>query len=104
MIEQVIYGRWEYPIGNSHVNEIFTEYRGRSLKREDGIIVGGLSVVISGEHTARTAIILTFDRESDTFMKLYLLGKKDVRYRDCLKEKLEWEEFSRKQRRIHDEN
>jgi|SRR5271166_1333125 len=91
MEEQVIYGRWEYPIADDISNEdIFAQYRGRTTRRVDGVSVGGISVCIR-EGRPRAAIILSYDKECDLIVKLMLVGQKNVQYKDCLKEKLECE-------------
>ena len=71
--------------------KIFEKYRGRSVQREDGVIVEGLNVSICYGFLI-TAIILTYDKESDTYVKLLLFGTKGLKYKNCLKEKLEFEE------------
>lgn len=77
MIEQKIYGRYEYPIGSTPTHVIFKEYRGMSREDERGITVSGLNVAIRTDHP-RVAIILTYDRVSDTYMKLKLAGVKGL--------------------------
>jgi hypothetical protein len=68
-MEQIIYGRWEYSIGKTPSHIIFDEYRNMYKKNNEGITVAGLDVCIRNDNN-RAAIILTYDMESETYMKL----------------------------------
>ncbi len=84
MKEQIIYSRFEYPIGNIDSSMLFAEYANMSGVNEEGVTVSGLNVTIrteAGRDGPRAAIILTYDRESDTYMKLKLCNRKDVTYK-----------------------
>jgi hypothetical protein len=101
MEQQIIYGRYEYEIGDTPSHTVFEKFRGRAVRREDGITVGGYDVAICNG-TPRTAIILTYDKDVDVFVKLTIIGEKNIKYRDCLKEKLKWE--AELERRKENEN
>jgi hypothetical protein len=74
---QKIYSRYEYPIGLTPSSVIFDEYRNMS-GTNNGVTVSGLDVAIR-EGTERTAIILTYDKESDTYMQLKFAGMKNIK-------------------------
>lgn len=85
MTEQVIYSRYEYPIGNIPSEIIFKEYRGMSKEDERGVTVAGLDVCIRSDYP-RAAIVLTYDEISDTYMKLKLTGVKGLQSNHFRKE------------------
>jgi len=82
MAQQVIYSRFEYPIGNKPASVIFAEYRGKAIRDERGVSVAGYDVVVSGEEgsATRTAIVLTYDIESDIWVRLMLASKPELKY------------------------
>lgn len=75
-MEQVIYSSYEYPIGNRSSASIFAEYKDLSYE-ENSITVGGINVAIRAG-TIREAVVLTYDKEADTFMRLKMCGIEDV--------------------------
>ena len=77
MTEQVIYSRYEYPIGGMPTGVIFKEYQGMDVRDERGIIVGGLNVAIR-DGRSRAAIVMTYDAQSDTYARLKLTGIKGL--------------------------
>ena len=86
MTKQVILGRWEIPVDDLvSSDDIFREYKGMCRENNDGIIVRGLSVAISygspSRGNSRTVIILTHDEESEKYMKLKFMYRKDVFHR-----------------------
>jgi hypothetical protein len=96
-MKQMIYGRYQYPIGNTPTKEIFKEYRDTALRSESGLTIGGYDVCVSGSDTDpnRTAIILSYDLESETFLRLKFCNREDVQYRNIFKEKQEHEAILR---------
>ena len=95
MTKQVIHSRFEYPLLGQTYSEVFAEYRDMSQCNENGITGSGITCSIKSS-APKTVILLTYDRESDTYLKLKLSGVKDLKYRNVLKEALEWEESLKK--------
>lgn len=86
MIKQVIYSRYEYTEYNTNAG-VFKNVR-ESFKNEyneNGIQVNGVSAAIKGgpdsaedRPSNKTVILLVYDLESETFLKLRFAGRKDV--------------------------
>ena len=74
MVKQVIYGRWEFPLGDTPKDEIFLQYR-NNKKYYGSLLVGGISVTIRNDDTV---ILLTFDEDSELMLQLKYYGVKDV--------------------------
>lgn len=71
-MEQVIYSRYEYPIGElTSTHEIFTELRNMypAEFNENNVQVGGIGYAIR-TIGPRSVILLTYDEESDLFLRL----------------------------------
>jgi hypothetical protein len=79
-MEQIIYSRYEYSMGNKTPHEIFGEYRDifESIYNERGVQISGVSAAIrTGD---KVVILLTYSDDVDIFLRLKFYGKKDVRY------------------------
>lgn len=75
-MEQEFFSRIEFPIGDTPSHEIFDEFRKFAIT-ENGLVVKGASVAVR-HGTPRTAIILTFDEETDTLFRLRYFGRKNI--------------------------
>jgi hypothetical protein len=77
---QVIYSRYEFPLGDKTTDEVFEEYRKMFdvEYNERGLRVGGVSAAINVSHS--TVILLTYSEEADDFLRLKFYGKKDVQF------------------------
>ncbi len=80
MIQQQIFSRYEYPIGEQTVDEVFEEYRNciQNKYREDGAQIGGACVAI---REGESVIALVYSEEAETFLRLKFYGRKDVKYK-----------------------
>ena len=85
MKPQVIYSRYEYKLGNQTTDEVFEECNRMFAKELDdrGVQVGGVSAAIN--QTNRTIILLSYDLEADTFLRLKFYGRKDVQINQYVK-------------------
>jgi hypothetical protein len=71
--QQQIYSRWEYFLGDKTSDELFSHYKQfEKVFREDGVQVGGISVAMNV--LMNTAIILSYDEESEVLLTLKLAG------------------------------
>lgn len=86
---QVIYSRFEYPIGDIPSHEIFKEYdiMFENILDESGIQISGAQAAIC--LSRKTAIVLTYSEEADHFLRLKFHGRKDVTFHDCRSKKKE---------------
>jgi len=83
MTKQTIYGRFEYPLGNTTSEELFEKYRSTKVLDERGIQVGGISS--ARNVSANTAILMTYDEESEVFLTLALSGLPNVKHNSFIK-------------------
>lgn len=81
MSEQTIYSRWEFPTNDSF-STLVKRFGGRYADNADGITVEGFDISLRTFAGDRDAIILTYDAESDTYVKLMLVGQKDLQYKN----------------------
>jgi len=83
MTKQTIYGRFEYPLGNTTSEELFAKYRDTKIVDERGIQVGGIGS--ARNVSANTAILMTYDEESEVFLTLALSGLPNVKHNSFIK-------------------
>lgn len=79
-MKQVIYSRYEYPMGDKSTQEVFTEYNEMFMNtvNERGITVGGVTSAINID--AKTVILLVYSKDADAFLRLKFCGRKDVKF------------------------
>lgn len=75
-IKQRIHGRWEYPLGNTTVDELFAFYQLNKTCAEDGVQASGIGC--SKNVNKNTAILLTYDEESELLLTLKFTGNATV--------------------------
>lgn len=68
MQEQKLYGRWEYSLGDSTVDELFDYYEPNKVIRKDRVQIGGISCAVN--INKNTAILTTYDEESEIMLRL----------------------------------
>jgi len=83
MTKQTIYGRFEYPLGNTTSEELFAKYHDTKIMDERGIQVGGIGS--ARNVSANTAILMTYDEESEVFLTLALSGLPNVKHNSFIK-------------------
>ena len=87
-MEQVIYSRFEYPIGDeiSH-DKLFAECNSMYPRdiRADGLQIGGVSVAIRCTPGDKAVILLAYDEASAVFLTLKLKGQKGLLYTNLRK-------------------
>lgn len=83
MAKQTIYGRFEYPLENTTTEELFAKYHSTKIMDERGVQVGGISA--TRNITANTAILMTYDEESEMFLTLALSGLPNVSHNSYIK-------------------
>lgn len=69
---QKIYGRFEYPLGNTTTSELFDQYRENKIYRNDGVQIGGICV--ARNVNSNTAILMTYDEKSELMLRLKFFG------------------------------
>lgn len=78
MKPQIIWGRFEYPLGDQTSDEVFEECSRIFTKEFDdrNVQVGGVCAAINC--TKNTVILLSYDPEATAFLRLKFYGRKDV--------------------------
>lgn len=76
--KQKIYGRFEFPLGNTTTQELFAKYRNHHIFNEQGIQVGGISAARNVDQN--TAILITYDEESEMLLILALTGTPELKH------------------------
>jgi hypothetical protein len=80
-VTQIIYSRYEYPIDNSvTLSSLYDKFKHQSIQNADGITIGGFDICVRAS-VDRAAIFLTYDDESDTYLKLALMGQQGLLYK-----------------------
>ena len=69
-MEQVIYSRLEYPTADSFITVLEKLIHLPRLYNNNGIQISGVSVAMGHTHSHRGVILLTYDEESDCYIKL----------------------------------
>lgn len=76
MQPQKIYGRWEFYLKDTTLEEVWDFYRPNKVLREDGVQVGGIGC--AGNTTRSTAILMTYDEQSELMLRLKFYGNAKV--------------------------
>lgn len=86
---QVIYSRFEYPIGDIPSHKIFKEYDTmfENTLDENGIQISGAQAAVCVSR--KTAIVLTYSEEADNFLRLKFYNRQDVTFHNCRPKKEE---------------
>lgn len=74
--KQKIYGRWEYPLGETTTNKLFEFYHTNIVFDKTGVQVGGISAARNVKYN--TAILMTYDKESELMLTLKFACVKNV--------------------------
>jgi hypothetical protein len=78
MSTQKIYGRFEFPLGSTTIQELFQKYKENTVYNNQGIQVGGIAVARNVNEN--TAILMTFDEESELLLILTLTGLSGLKH------------------------
>jgi hypothetical protein len=85
---EVIYSRFEYYVGDVPAWQIFEEYNQMFDNiHEDGVQISGAQAAINLD--TKTAIVLTYSKEADNFLRLKFNNRPDVKFHDCRPKKKE---------------
>ena len=79
---QKIYGQFEFPLGSTTSQELFQKYQENKVFNDRGIQVGGISA--ARNVSQNTAILITFDKESELMLILALTGLPNLRHSSYL--------------------
>lgn len=74
--EQKIYGRWEFYLKDTTLEEVWAFYRPGKVLREDGVQIGGIGC--AGNLMRNTAILMTYDEHSELMLRLKFFGNDKV--------------------------